>query len=95
MTGGDEGIGVEEAAECGIVITALEVIETQLLDSLLAIAPFFYAGIASCYPRRPGAYRSRQGVEPSLLVGRKYSMILSRRICFAIYVYAHKPNRQQ
>ena len=49
LAGGNEGIGVEEAAYRGIVITALEVIESQLLDSLLAMAPFFRAGIVSCY----------------------------------------------
>ena len=49
LAGGDEGIGVEEATDLGIVISALEVIESQLLDSILAMTPFFRAGIVSCY----------------------------------------------
>ena len=40
LAGGDEGIGVEEAAYCGIVITALEVIESQLNRIDIALAAY-------------------------------------------------------
>ena len=40
LAGGNEGIGVEETAECGIVITALEVIETQLNRIDIALAAY-------------------------------------------------------
>ena len=50
LAGRDKGIGVEEATDCGIVITGLEIIESQLLDSLFAMVAFFCAGIARRYP---------------------------------------------
>ena len=40
LTGGDEGIGVEESAPGGVVITALEIIEPGFLDYVVAIALF-------------------------------------------------------
>ena len=51
LTSGDKGIGVEEAADLGIIITGLQVIEPGILDGGLAKAPFLHlVGMAGCYP---------------------------------------------
>ena len=39
LPGGDEGVGVEEPAPLGVVITALEIIEPGLINTLLAAEP--------------------------------------------------------
>ena len=36
LTGGGEAVGVDEAAEVGVVVTALQVIESQLLGRIIA-----------------------------------------------------------
>ena len=36
LAGGDEGVGVEESTPCGIIITALEIIEPGFIYTLLA-----------------------------------------------------------
>jgi hypothetical protein len=40
LAGGNEDIGVEESADLGVVITALQVIEPGILDRALAKTPF-------------------------------------------------------
>ena len=37
LAGGDKGVGVDESAEFGIVVTALEVIQLSFGDTLLAV----------------------------------------------------------
>ena len=39
MAGGDEGVGIDEPAPLGVVVTALEVIQAGILDYLVAIRP--------------------------------------------------------
>ena len=55
MTSRCIGVGVEEAADLGVVITALQVIEPGILGGRLAILPFL-----SDYPwfpkRKPGVF---------------------------------------
>ena len=51
LAGGDKSVGVEEAAEVRIVISALQIIEPQLFGCKYAIVPFFSVEIVSCYPR--------------------------------------------
>ena len=41
MTGGSEGIGIDEAADCGIVITGLEIIQSGLIGIDVARRAFF------------------------------------------------------
>ena len=41
LTGGNKGVGVEESAPGGVVITALEIIEASFLDMLVAIMLIF------------------------------------------------------
>lgn len=40
MTSGNEGIGVDEAADVGAIITGLQIIEPGILDRALAKTPF-------------------------------------------------------
>ena len=40
LSGGDEGIGINESADFGIVISALEIIESGLSVLILAVRPF-------------------------------------------------------
>ena len=40
LAGRDKGIGVEEATDCGIVITGLEIIESQLNRIDIALAAY-------------------------------------------------------
>ena len=41
LAGGDEGVGVDEAADLGVVITALQIIEPGILGKGLAIQSIF------------------------------------------------------
>ena len=41
LAGGDEGIGVDKSAVCGIVITGLQIIEPGILGGVLAIRSIF------------------------------------------------------
>ena len=41
MAGGDEGVGVDKSADCGVVITALQVIEPGILGADMAIGAIF------------------------------------------------------
>jgi hypothetical protein len=51
LAGGDEGVGVEEWAPFGVIITALEIIESGFRDMLVATKLFL----------RPLAVSNRQG----------------------------------
>ena len=42
LAGGNEGVGVDEAADLRIVITGLQVIEAGILVGILAKTPFFH-----------------------------------------------------
>ena len=57
LTDENEGIGIDESADSGVVITALQIIEPGILGGGLAILPFL-----SDYPwfskkRKPGTFR--------------------------------------
>ena len=39
LAGGDEGIGIDESAQLGIIITALEIVESGLSSLTLAAGP--------------------------------------------------------
>lgn len=48
MAGGDEGVGIDESSPFGVIISALQVIDTGILGRLVAIALSF------CYYLLPG-----------------------------------------
>ena len=51
LAGGNEGIGVDEAGDFGIIITALQVIEAGISSGGLAKRPLGSSvWIAKCYP---------------------------------------------
>jgi hypothetical protein len=54
LAGGNEGIGVDEAADGGIVITALQIIEAGILGGGLAKRQFCLA--PGFQNRKPGAH---------------------------------------
>lgn len=56
MPGRNEGIGVEETADRGIVITGLQIIEPGILDRRLAIPSFFAPSPAGFQIRKPAVF---------------------------------------
>ena len=56
LTCGNEGVGVEESTDCGVVITTLQVIEAGILGGRLAIRSIFARLPLVFESQKPGAF---------------------------------------
>ena len=55
MACGDEGIGVDESTDCGLIITGLQVIESGILGADIAIGAIF-ALLPLVFKQKPGVF---------------------------------------